>query len=226
LGLCAAPSIMTQEKNSNSGIKVQTANVVIDLIVTDRHGRHMPGLSVADFTVYEDGVPQKIISFTPSANSSSTAAAPPVAAPTDQNPKPAQTQSASDMTHDPRLLTVVLDLANNRFSNTKSSSEAVLKYLDKSAMNGEYVAIYYIDKSLHMALPFTNDLTQARETLKQLEKRTTVGGFSGSERAGTQEEINELVRQAHPETQLGAIAGDVAVASTGGSTGAPSPGNN
>ena len=56
---------MAQEKAAETSIKVQTSNVVIDLIVTDRHGRHVPGLTAADFTVFEDGIPQKIIGFTP-----------------------------------------------------------------------------------------------------------------------------------------------------------------
>src|SRR5258708_1134379 len=123
-----------QEKSAEKTIRAKTSNVVVDLIVTDRHGKHVPGLPATDFTIYEDGVPQKVISFTPSANSPSQAAAPAATPTPDQNAKPAQTQNVSEATHDPRLLTVVLDLADNRMSNTKSSSEAVLKYLDKSAM--------------------------------------------------------------------------------------------
>src|SRR5260370_35959697 len=73
LALCAAPSILTQEKTSDSNIKVQAVNVFVDLIVTDRHGRHVPGLTVADFTIYEDGVPQQIVGFTPSGSSVSEA---------------------------------------------------------------------------------------------------------------------------------------------------------
>jgi len=226
LACLGLPHLLAQEKSDEKTIRAKSSNVVIDLIVTDRHGRHMPGLSATDFTVYEDGVPQKIVSFTPSANTPSPAATPPATTAPEQSPKPAQTQTVSDATHDPHLLTIVLDLADNRLSNTKSSSEAVLKYLDKSAMNGEYVAIYYIDKSLHMALPFTNDLTQARETLNRLQERNPVGGFSGSERTNTQEEINELVRLAHPETQLGAVAGEVTQASSGGSNGPQAPPSN
>jgi hypothetical protein len=56
LVFCAAPSILTQEKTADSNIKVQAVNVVVDLIVTDRHGRHVQGLTAADFKVYEDGL--------------------------------------------------------------------------------------------------------------------------------------------------------------------------
>jgi len=227
LVLCAAPSILTQEKTADSNIKVQAVNVVVDLIVTDRHGRHVQGLTAADFKVFEDGVPQKIIGFTPSAGSATEPSSPAVASP-DTNAKPVSPTAPAAAPTQPRLLTVVLDLADNRPSNTKTSSDAVLHYLDKTLGTSDYVAIYYIDSSLHMALPFTNDLQKARETLQRIETRRSVGTFTGSDRAAAQEEINELYRQAHPETGLGGVAGDLQSAtSSGGPGGAPSgPGNN
>ncbi len=215
------PAILAQEKPTGSNIKVQTSNVVIDLIVTDRHGHHVPGLTAADFTIYEDGVPQKIVGFTPPGNPVSEGSSPAATTGQGANLKAGQ-QTETTASHDPHLLTVMLDLADNTLANTKNSSEAVVKYLEKSAVSGDYVAIYYIDQSLHMALPFTNDLGKARETLKLIESRKSVGTFSGADRAGIQEEINDLYRQAHPETALGAIAGDSAAVSGGGSSSAPS----
>ncbi|MEQ1352417.1 MAG: VWA domain-containing protein [Candidatus Acidiferrum sp.] len=226
-GLCAhSGKIVAQDKSQDANIKVQTSNVVVDVIVTDRHGKHVSGLTAADFTVYEDGVQQAITSFTTPGQANSESGTAPVSA--DKSIAPGATQPVHDLTasNNPHLLTVVLDLADNRMANTKSSSDAVLQYLDKSALSGDFVSIYYIDHSLHMALPFTNDLKQARETLKQLEQRKSIGGVTGSDRAATQEEINELHRQAHPETALGAVAGELTVASSGGGSGAPSPGNN
>jgi VWFA-related protein len=226
LALCAVPAILTQEKPADSNIKVQSVNVVVDLIVTDRHGRHVQGLTAADFKVFEDGVPQKIIGFTPSAGSATEPSSPAVASP-DTNVKPVSPAAPAASPAQPHLLTVVLDLADNRPSNTKTSSDAVLHYLDKTLGTGDYVAIYYIDSSLHMALPFTNDLQKARETLQRIETRRPVGTFNGSDRATAQEEINDLYRQAHPETALGAVAGDLqAGSSSGGPGGGSGPGNN
>jgi len=226
LVFCAAPSILTQEKSADSNIKVQAVNVVVDLIVTDRHGRHVQGLTAEDFKVYEDGVPQKIIGFTPPAGSATEPSPPTVASP-DASAKPVSPSAPAASLAQPHLLTVVLDLADNRPANTKTSSDAVLHYLDKTLGTGDYVAIYYIDSSLHMALPFTNDLQKARETLQRIETRKPVGTFNGSDRATTQEEINDLYRQAHPETALGAVAGDLqGGSSSGGPGGGSGPTNN
>jgi VWFA-related protein len=226
------PSLLSQEKPAEPSIaepsipsiKAQSVNVVVDLIVTDRHGHHVPGLTASDFTIYEDGVAQKIVGFTPAAGSASNTSSPLAAPRTGEVPKTAPQQGPAALSSEPHLLTVVLDLADNRPANTKSSSDAVLGYLDKTLGSGDYVSIFYIDQGLHMALPFTNDLQKARETLKRIETRRSTGTFSGSDRATTQSEINDLYREAHPETALGAIAGEQPPVTAG--PGGPPSGNN
>jgi len=217
-------SSVGQDKSHGANIKVQSTNVLIDVIVTDHKGRHVPGLAAKDFTIYEDGVAQKIAGFTAAENASSDDVETAPSAGTVAGGEPAPVKRAAK---DPRLLTVVLDLADNRPANTKQSADAVLRYLEKSVGKDDYMAIYYIDQSLHVALPFTNNLDSARETLKKLETRKPQGGFSGGDRSVLQEEINDLNRQAHPETGLGAVAGDLATPSGGGSSSPPSgPANN
>jgi len=221
LGVLALPFALAQEKAAETTIKTTASNVLIDVIVTDRHGRHVPGLKAADFVVYDDGIAQKIDSFTASAGPASDASSSTVNPGKEGIAERAHPQSKPALSSVPRLLTVVLDLADNRPSNTKNSSDAVLRYLDKTATKEDYVAIYYIDKSLHMALPFTNDLGKAVETLKQIETRKSPGSFSGSDRAETQAEIDDLYRQVHPESQLGAIAGDPVSVAGGPGAGLP-----
>ena len=58
----AHPAVQEPVK-PQSTIKVQAPSVVVDVIVTDKKGRHVPALRAGDFTVYDDGVPQKIDSF-------------------------------------------------------------------------------------------------------------------------------------------------------------------
>src|SRR6266481_7570045 len=107
------PAILAQEKSADSNIKVQTSNVLIDLIVTDRHGHHVPGLTASDFTISEDGVPQKIAGFTPSAESASNPS-PPAAPKANEIPQATLRPAQPASTLEPHLLTVVLDLADNR----------------------------------------------------------------------------------------------------------------
>src|SRR5215469_4224658 len=62
LGVCAKPAPAPQATAKDT-IRVQTAEVVVDAIVTDKHNRIVTNLGADDFVVYEDGVPQKLTSF-------------------------------------------------------------------------------------------------------------------------------------------------------------------
>src|SRR2546429_5818635 len=62
LGVGPKPAAEPQAPAKDT-IKVQAAEVVVDAIVTDKHNRIVTNLSADDFTVYEDGVPQKLTSF-------------------------------------------------------------------------------------------------------------------------------------------------------------------
>jgi len=46
-------------------LKVEAPSVIVDVIVTNKKGRHTSGLAAEDFRVYEDDAPQKIITFAP-----------------------------------------------------------------------------------------------------------------------------------------------------------------
>jgi hypothetical protein len=45
-------------------LHVTSRLVVLDVVVTDNAGKPVPGLKPPDFTLLEDGVPQKLASFT------------------------------------------------------------------------------------------------------------------------------------------------------------------
>ncbi len=63
-GLCAgALTVVAQDKPDNDVIKVETRLVSVPVIVSDRDGRYIPGLTVRDFAILQDGVEQKIEFF-------------------------------------------------------------------------------------------------------------------------------------------------------------------
>jgi hypothetical protein len=63
-GLClgTARAVNTQER-VNSQIRVVVDLVQLNVAVTDNHGNYVTGLRPSDFTVMEDGIPQKISTF-------------------------------------------------------------------------------------------------------------------------------------------------------------------
>ena len=60
--LCAAYRAMPQER-VNSQIRVMVELVQLNVAVTDSKGEYVTGLQPSDFTVLEDGVPQKLATF-------------------------------------------------------------------------------------------------------------------------------------------------------------------
>src|SRR5262244_1088150 len=52
-------------QKQNEPVRIGIDLVNLDISVTDKHRRSVRNLTVKDFTVLEDGVPQKIESFTP-----------------------------------------------------------------------------------------------------------------------------------------------------------------
>jgi VWFA-related protein len=52
-----------QDKNATEILKVDTRLVSVPVTVSDRNGRYVPGLTEADFTLYQDGVKQNIDFF-------------------------------------------------------------------------------------------------------------------------------------------------------------------
>src|SRR5689334_2589949 len=53
---------------SGPAIRVTTTEVLLDLMVRDKHGRQVKNLKPDDVEIYEDGVRQKILSFRPVAS--------------------------------------------------------------------------------------------------------------------------------------------------------------
>src|SRR6266478_9672888 len=102
LPLLSAAQQAQPPQADSSRFKIQSANVVVDVIVTDRKGNVVAGLSASDFQVFENGLLQKILSFeAPSPNI-------PGDAPADS---PGVSVHPGDLgTRSMRLITMVLDI--------------------------------------------------------------------------------------------------------------------
>jgi VWFA-related protein len=64
LPICASlASTLPQERQTDTPIKVQTTLVSVPVIVSDREGRYISGLKLADFKLYQDRIEQPISVF-------------------------------------------------------------------------------------------------------------------------------------------------------------------
>ena len=190
----------------NTPIKVEVPTVVVDVIVTDRKGHQAAGLTKDSFSVLEDNVPQEIVSFsapgiTPTTerdyilskenkpNGNSAAIAVPAQVPANERK--------------PQSITFLIDLGDIQSTSLKSACDAAAQYVEKAVAEGNQISIYWVDTSLHLAVPFTNDKERLLAAIEKLSSRVPNGRLTARERILAQQKIDDLFITIHPETRYG-----------------------
>ena len=132
-------------------LKAASRLVVVDVVVRDRVGQQIQGLSKEDFKVFEDGRPQIISVF-----EEHTGKAPAVI----KTPAlPPDTFSNSPRSEAPDSLNVVLlDALNTPLQDQSYVHQQVLKYL-AGMHTDEPIAIFILSTQLRMVHGFTSDLS-------------------------------------------------------------------
>jgi len=99
-------------------IRVTTRMVLIDVVVTDKQGKPIPGLRAEDFTLEEKGKAQKIASF--------TVASEPAAAP-EVLPPGIYTNRAQYRSHGGPITVLLLDALNTAFKDQAYARQQMLR---------------------------------------------------------------------------------------------------
>ena len=175
--------------NEPARIRVEAPSVVVDAIVTDKKGRAVSGLTAQDFKVSEEDVPQKIVSFEPPREE---AAAPPAEQAAEKTAVKPGLESEARESVSRRFITLVVDLGDLRPASIKTARDALARYVETVLPADDYVALYWIDESLHLAQPFTQDKEQIVEAVEKFGRRGPAGHFTAAERLQTQEEVQDL----------------------------------
>ena len=154
--LLAAIPIHSQDKKPNKSddqdvIKVTSNLVSLDVIVKDKRGKPVTDLKAEDFTVSENGVPQKIAFFDSTLTSLGVTAqsTDPVASTVEKPQSPAGF---------PRnIIALVLDGQSTELGNLKHVREGMLKYIRERITDNDSVALFSISGGLQLLQPFTHD---------------------------------------------------------------------
>jgi VWFA-related protein len=158
---CIATAVLTcsivvfatpNDKGSNSEIKFtsRTSLVLIAALVTDKSGRHIAGLKKEDFTVFENGVEQKIASFE-EINSDLHRLS--------HRKEPGEfSNSLAGDAPSARITLIVLDLLNTPFAAQADARKDLLKYLTQSVDQREPTALYTLTRNgIQTVHDFTTD---------------------------------------------------------------------
>src|SRR5262245_56037377 len=180
----------TPAQQQTPTFRVSSNLVLVDCIVRDKKGNPVRDLRRSDFTVYEDGVPQEIVTFAleeiPGSAPETAAAAPAAPAPTPaaappavtaaEPPKPAAINLANisaservkDMLKDRRLIILFFDMSSLETEDLVRSVTTAEEFITKRSTPHDLIAIATYSSVLQMVQDLTNDRELLLKTLRRL----------------------------------------------------------
>jgi VWFA-related protein len=183
-----APAQPSRAPTFRSGVNL----VLVDVVVRDKSGAVVKGLTVDDFELLEDGMRQQIRTFAfeeitrnaapvVSASTLSAATSAPVTAVTTApgtprraaDDTPLQPLTSEDVAGH-RLLTLLFDTSSMQPEDVQKSVDSALKWVDTTMSPADLVAVATIGSSLQVLTDFTTDKEKVHAVLS---------AFSGAEGA-------------------------------------------
>jgi VWFA-related protein len=201
-----APPANQAVAQSTTTFKAETRQVLVDVVVTDHHGDFILGLKPSDFTVLEDGKPQKIAAFGIHA---APAVQPKLAPPIQLPPHLYTNYQIADPS---RPITIVLmDMLNTEVADQAYTRKQMIEFL-KDLPPGQRVALFALGTRLRMVQGFTGDSDILVAAAKMLERKSSPLMSTEQERQDAEVTASNLqVNAAGPTGPSGPSSETVAV---------------
>jgi len=168
-----------QKTQEQEVVKVKSNLVNIDVIVKDKKGKYISDLKAEDFTITENGVPQKVDFFD----------APLSGRERKETRAGVQTEASTPPTSPRNYVSLVLDSQSTDITNLKQVREGIIKYVREQITENDTVALLSVSNGLQMLQPFTQDKAKLIAALEQLGVNSTSKSF---EQKDIRDNINSL----------------------------------
>ncbi|MGH9521807.1 MAG: VWA domain-containing protein [Terriglobales bacterium] len=162
--------------------KAESELVLVNVIARDKDGNPVRNLTKDDFTVMEDGKPQKVQSFDLEQTDLTPVATPVqavLAAPKANEPAPAALPEKLDL-RDRRLVVLFFDLSSMQPDDIDRAVEAGQKFVNQQMTASDLVGVISLGSSLVVNQDFTSDRAQLDKVLAALSPTTGAGFEAGS----------------------------------------------
>src|SRR2546430_16332669 len=188
--LAAIPGQSQDKKQTRSDdqdvIKVTSNLVSLDVIVKDKKGRPITDLKAEDFTVSENGVPQKIEFFDSTLTSLGV-----TGQSTNPNPVVSTEPTPRNPNSFPRnIIALVLDGQSTELANLKHVRDGMVKYIRDRISDNDSVALFSISGGLQLLQPVTQDKAKLIAAVEKAYDSSTVS--KTSEARGLSEDIRAM----------------------------------
>ena len=132
-------------------LRVRSNLVNLEVMVKDKKGKYITDLHAEDFTVFENGVEQRVQFFEPPLIGSEQASSP--------RPDQKGLRPTSDVVSR-NIISLVLDGQTTDPANLKQVREGIIKYIREQIADTDTVALFSITSDLRLLQPFTQDKTR------------------------------------------------------------------
>ena len=151
-------------------LRVTTRLVLVDVVVTDKDGRPVTGLTRDDFTLFEDSVPQTISTFvfeSPAGRAGDAHAPPPL-------PENVYTNRPEYRMPPGPLTILLLDALNTPLVDQSFARVKMLEYLSTQLLPDQRTAILALTTDLLLLQDFTTDPALLRAALDKYSPQSSV----------------------------------------------------
>jgi hypothetical protein len=174
--LSANVSAIVQQQPQQK-LSIGIAEVSVDVVVRDKQGRPVKGLTASDFEIYEEGVLQQVtssrmVSVEPQ-NSGTNPTTPGVASLANS-----ALTNATGSTEAPRVTAVAFIFDRLSIDSLAAAREAALSYVGANMKLDCLAAVYVIDLSLDVVQPLTRDAQLIKSAIQQAGARLSVAPTS------------------------------------------------
>jgi VWFA-related protein len=172
IAVCSLDVSPDAQQTPRPAFRTDVDLVVVDVVVRDRAGAVVRGLTASDFDVREDDRPQQVTSF----DVEEVTTAPQNAAPLPAVLTPGTATQVSQAAAAPikredlagrRLIVLLFDLSSMQPEELERATRAAVDYVDKQMSDADVVAVATIDTTLTIVSDFTSDREQVKATLGQ-----------------------------------------------------------
>jgi VWFA-related protein len=189
MGPVASAQQQPNPRDAGYKISVTTEIVLVNVVVRDKQGNFVKGLSRDDFTVQEDGKAQRIESFDSEnidalpLTSASAASTGPAQVVTQGAPEAASTPAKTTVQNDTRnkrLIVMFFDLSGMQEDEVERSLATAQKYVDKQMSPADLVSVVVLSTSFSVLQDFTGDKALVTKALKKLNPAAGQGMGEGA----------------------------------------------
>jgi VWFA-related protein len=143
---------------SQQTLKANTRLVVVDVVATDSHGHPVTDLKAEDFTMLEEGKPQKISNFTFQHPGESQAA------PAHSLPPNVVSNTPSFQSN--TLNVIVFDAVNGEFASQAYAKDQLVKFFSSATLQ-QPVALFALETRTRLLHDFTTDASSLKAALEK-----------------------------------------------------------